>query len=263
MMFWETCFSHSETKDVQHVRQVLQLLQSQLFVKVEKCKFHISTVSFLSFILSADKIKIEAVKVEEVKAWPVPGNQKQLQRFLAFANLYCCFMRDYTSIASPLYQLTSTITQVSLNTLLKNHFTSAPVLTLPDPAWQFSIQVDASNYRVGVVLFFPLVLPFSLAASLLRNIIMTSVIKSFWQLRRELSILLWFLPSTKTLNILRPLNAGISVGLCFSVEFISHSHTYLVQADDMSTWTSGIWRSRLFWAKNWHSTSLACSPFVR
>ncbi|KAJ8405653.1 hypothetical protein AAFF_G00316330 [Aldrovandia affinis] len=45
-------FSKSRHEHVQHVRQVLQFLYFQLFVKVEKSKFHVSTVTFLGFIIN-------------------------------------------------------------------------------------------------------------------------------------------------------------------------------------------------------------------
>lgn len=52
-------FSRSETKHVQHGKAVLQRpMQSQHYVKAEKCKFHSTTVSFLGFLLSAGNIKI-------------------------------------------------------------------------------------------------------------------------------------------------------------------------------------------------------------
>lgn len=36
--------------------------------------------------------------------------------------------------------------------VLKRCFTSAPILTLPDPRWQFDVKVDASSEGIGVVL---------------------------------------------------------------------------------------------------------------
>lgn len=40
-----------------HVRQVLErLLENQLFVKAEKCQFHVTSVSFLGFIIEAGNI---------------------------------------------------------------------------------------------------------------------------------------------------------------------------------------------------------------
>ena len=35
-----------------HVRQVLQRLENRLYVKAEKCEFHVSSVSFLGYIIS-------------------------------------------------------------------------------------------------------------------------------------------------------------------------------------------------------------------
>ena len=36
--------------------------------------------------------------------------------------------------------------------ILKHRFTSAPILTLPDPQLQFVVEVDASNEGVGAIL---------------------------------------------------------------------------------------------------------------
>lgn len=45
-------FSKSRLEHMKHVRQVLQqLLENHLFVKGEKCEFHIQSVSFLRFIV--------------------------------------------------------------------------------------------------------------------------------------------------------------------------------------------------------------------
>lgn len=46
-------FSPDEETHVRHVRHVLQhLLYYQLFIKAEKCEFHMTTVSFFGFIVS-------------------------------------------------------------------------------------------------------------------------------------------------------------------------------------------------------------------
>lgn len=153
-------FSKSETEHVQHVRAVLQrLLQNKLFVKAEKCEFHSSTVSFLGFILSAGNIRMDPEKVEAVKAWPVPENRKQLQRFLGFANFYRKFIKGYSSVAAPLHQLTSikqkfdwSPTADKVFSTLKELFTTAPILMLPDTKRQFIMEVDASSSGVGAIL---------------------------------------------------------------------------------------------------------------
>lgn len=68
---------------------VLQhLLENKLFVKAEKCEFHTASVSFLGFILEGGEVKPTEEKIKAALDWPVPETQKQLQRFLGFANIY-------------------------------------------------------------------------------------------------------------------------------------------------------------------------------
>ena len=146
------------SSDRNHVTQVLQrLLKNQLYVKAEKSEFHVQTVSFLGFIVSPGKVEMDPAKVSTVADWPTPDSRKKLQQFLGFANFYRRFIRGFSSIATPLHVLTSPRVQFvwspeaanSFNEL-KRRFTSAPILTLPDP--QFVVEVDASSTGVGAVL---------------------------------------------------------------------------------------------------------------
>lgn len=144
----------------QHVRLVLQrLLENRLFVKGEKCEFHVQTVSFLGYIIEQGNFWPDQAKVKAVVEWPEPPNRRQLQRFLGFANFYRCFIRDYSKIALPLTHLTSPkvpylwddATQ-SAFTDLKDRFASAPILTQPDLSLQFVVEVDVSDSGVGAML---------------------------------------------------------------------------------------------------------------
>lgn len=48
-------FSDMLEEHIQHVQLVLQFLwENQLFAKVEKCEFHVTTVQFLGFIVKRD-----------------------------------------------------------------------------------------------------------------------------------------------------------------------------------------------------------------
>lgn len=61
-------FSHSKEKHQIHVRCILQkLLEHKLFVKAEKCEFHVSTVSFLGFVVSQGQIPMMTSKAEVVE----------------------------------------------------------------------------------------------------------------------------------------------------------------------------------------------------
>ena len=153
-------FSRSPAEHEQHVRRVLQrLLENRLFVKAEKCVFHVPSVSFLGYIIAEGQVKMDPAKVSAVAEWPAPDNRKRLQRFLGFANFYRRFIRNYSRIAAPLTALTSTSTPFSWTPeaeaafqKLKGFFVSAPVLIQPDPELQFVVEVDASDTGVGAVL---------------------------------------------------------------------------------------------------------------
>lgn len=153
-------FSPDEQTHIQHVHQVLQrLLENQLFVKAEKCDFHASTVSFLGFIISPGQILMDPAKVSAVADWATPNSRKKVQQFLGFANFYRRFVRNFSSIAAPLHALTSPGVPFVWNPKaeeafeeLKVRFTTAPILTVPDPSRQFVVEVDASNDGVGAIL---------------------------------------------------------------------------------------------------------------
>ena len=153
-------FSQNTSDHVSHVRQVLQrLLENKLYVKAEKCEFHVSTVSFLGFIVEKGQIRADPGKVRAVAEWPTPTNRKLLQRFLGFANFYRRFVKNYSKVVAPLNKLTSTLVPFCWTSeaeqafcKLKHLFTSAPILVHPDPSLQFIVEVDASETGVGAVL---------------------------------------------------------------------------------------------------------------
>ena len=128
-------------------------------MKAEKYEFHVSSVSFLGFIVEKGQIKTDLAKVKAVADWPTPTSRKQLQRFLGFADFYRRFIWNYSRVATPLTQLTSVKVPFVWSPVaeaafarLKVLFSSAPVLVHPDPALQFIVEVDASDSGVGAVL---------------------------------------------------------------------------------------------------------------
>lgn len=59
-----------------HVSQILQKLKEhQLYLKLEKCEFHHSSIHFLGYVIA----DMDQGKVEAVKNWPLPTSIKNLQ----------------------------------------------------------------------------------------------------------------------------------------------------------------------------------------
>ena len=143
-----------------HVNQVLKrLIEHDLYVKAEKSVFHAESVLFLCFIIAPGKVQMDPAKVTAVAEWPTPDSRKKVQQFLGFANFHRRFVRGFSAIAAPLHVLTSTQVQFHWSPeaemafqTLKHRFTTAPILTLPDPQRQFVVEVDESNEGMGAVL---------------------------------------------------------------------------------------------------------------
>ncbi|KAK3539704.1 hypothetical protein QTP70_012035 [Hemibagrus guttatus] len=154
-------YSASMEEHVIQVREVLaRLQQHHLYVKLEKCEFHRSQVTFLGYVISHQGVEMDTVKVQAVTEWPEPSTVRELQRFLGFANFYRRFIRNYSSVAGPLTSLLrgkpkklSWTDQARTAFLqLKDRFTTAPILRHPDPELPFVVEVDASCSGIGAVL---------------------------------------------------------------------------------------------------------------
>ncbi|KAL0180337.1 hypothetical protein M9458_025779, partial [Cirrhinus mrigala] len=145
----------------QHVQQVLHKLRDHsLYLKLEKCEFHCSSVQFLGYIISAEGMQMDQGKVSAIQEWPQPLTVKELQRFLGFSNFYRRFIKDYSSITATLTSLLRGKPK-TLNwnpsaheafQQLKKIFSTAPLLHHPDPELPFTVEVDASTTGVGAVL---------------------------------------------------------------------------------------------------------------
>ena len=154
-------FSRSLQEHIKHVQRVLRrLLDNHLYVKAEKCEFHVSEVQFLGFVISLGNIRMDPRKVQAVVSWPTPTTVKDVQCFCGFENFYRKFVRNFSTTAAPLTALTKGKgSKVMWGTdaegaflELKLCFTSAPFLILPDPYKPFIVEVDASDVGVGAVL---------------------------------------------------------------------------------------------------------------
>jgi hypothetical protein len=162
IVFFDDILIYSGTLEehLEHLRQVFSLLaQDQWHIKLSKCKFAQTEISYLGHVISAQGVATDPSKVADILSWPQPSNVKELRSFLGLSGFYRRFVRHYAIISKPLTSLlkkhslfiwTSDHT-IAFNTL-KECLSSAPILALPDFKQQFCIETDASNFGVGAVL---------------------------------------------------------------------------------------------------------------
>ncbi len=154
-------YSRNLAEHRHHVTQVLQWLrQHHLYLKMEKCEFHRSTVQFLGYVIGQNGIRMDQGKVTAIRELPLPSTVKELQRFLGFANFYRRFIKNYSLLTAPLTSLLRGKPKLlswdskahEAVEKLKEAFSTAPILRHPDPQGPFVVEVDASTTGVGAVL---------------------------------------------------------------------------------------------------------------
>jgi len=84
---------------------VRRLVENDLYVKLEKCKWKIKEIRFLGVVIEPEGIKMEEEKVKGVLDWPTPKGVKDVQKFLGLANYCHWFIKDFTVIARPLHDM--------------------------------------------------------------------------------------------------------------------------------------------------------------
>ena len=143
------------------VQEVLKRLRNNdLYAKAEKSFFEADKIEYLGMIISKGHVAMDPVKVKAVLEWPEPTKVKQVQAFLGFANFYRRFIRHFAQKARPLTDLTrkdqpwiwGEEEQKAFDDL-KQAFTSAPVLRIPDDVNPYRLLTDCSDFASGAVLY--------------------------------------------------------------------------------------------------------------
>jgi len=100
-------FTKTEKEHEQAVQRVLEILaEHKLFLRLEKYEFHRKQIEYLGLVISENKVAMDPVKVAGVHNWPIPENWTDVQAFIGFINFYRRFIRDFSTIARPLFDLT-------------------------------------------------------------------------------------------------------------------------------------------------------------
>jgi hypothetical protein len=162
-------FSKTKEEHYEHLEKVLEVLRRErLVIQPEKCTFATNQLEFCGHTIGKGQIKPIPAKVDIVKNWPRPRNVHELRQFLGLATYYRRFIRGFASICVPLHELLKE-SDVELRKLkfrpirwnvacemafrkLKKMLTDKPILIQPDLSKPFTIETDASEWAIGMIL---------------------------------------------------------------------------------------------------------------
>lgn len=72
-----------------------KLCAANLKVKLSKCNLFSTQVKYLGHIISAEGIRADPVKVENVREWPGPKNLTEVKSFVGLASNYWRFVKGF------------------------------------------------------------------------------------------------------------------------------------------------------------------------
>jgi hypothetical protein len=162
VVYFDDILIYSKLLDehIEHLRAVFGTLrEARLFANLDKCTFCTDQVTFLGYVVTPQGIEVDEAKIEAIKSWPIPATLTQLRSFLDLAGFYRRFMRDFSTITTPLNDLMKkgvafywgAAQERSFNTLI-DKLTHAPLLQLPNFGKTFELECDTSGIGISGVL---------------------------------------------------------------------------------------------------------------
>ncbi|MBW0585620.1 hypothetical protein O181_125335 [Austropuccinia psidii MF-1] len=146
---------------IYRLSRVLTKIQSvNMKISLKKFHFGFKEIKELGHVVSGLSLGIDKNKASEVLLKPMPQNKKKIQSFLGFSGYYRQHIKDFSSIARPLYKLCDkdtlfemTFDRVKAFESLRQALATAPFLLIPDFKLPFKIYIDASGDGLGAALY--------------------------------------------------------------------------------------------------------------
>jgi hypothetical protein len=137
------------------------LRENNLFLRPQKCLFEVEEMDFLGMRLNRDGITIDPGKIKGLMDWPrTLKNVKEVRKVLRVLGYQRPFIPNFAHFARPLTSLLKKDAvfewtpehRASLDTLI-DIVTFSPVIVAPDQDRQFKLEVDASQFAIGAILW--------------------------------------------------------------------------------------------------------------
>ena len=99
-------YSENIEDHIKTLKKVFELIRKgNLTLQRQKCQIAKKQVSFLGMVFQEGQMQVDPKKVELSKECKPPTNKKMLRSFLGMTTFLRRFIKDYSKIARPLYNL--------------------------------------------------------------------------------------------------------------------------------------------------------------
>jgi hypothetical protein len=124
-----------------------------------KCEFAKTNLTFIGHVVNHDGRHPNPQKIKVVIDFPTPTSTINVRTFLGLTCYYQNYVKSYSRIAMPFFDLTKKDVVFKWNhnyqdafNLLKTTFVSTPILIRPNFSRTFILDVDWSIQKVGTIL---------------------------------------------------------------------------------------------------------------
>ena len=166
---WSTCLVYLDDVIIvsatfeEHMRSLREIFErfrkAGILLKVKKCLFGAHVVVWLGFQVSDKGISADPAKIAKLRAFPQPTDKTSLRAFLGLAGYYRRFVKGYSIIAGPLFDLLKDDTpfvwaasQVAAFKAITDAIAQDAVYPHPRFDLPFLVDSDASDVGLGAVL---------------------------------------------------------------------------------------------------------------
>ena len=99
-------FGHLEEEHLEHLHVVFECFREfNLKLKPSKCSFFQSEIVYLAHHVSQEGVRPSSDNVHMIEEFPMPETFTQAHTFCGLVGHYWCFIKGFTHIARPLYNV--------------------------------------------------------------------------------------------------------------------------------------------------------------